>query len=95
MGAVLPCKLQDDGKEGLSLKGVAVMTKTAITPGTAKTVKTITVTSLSFVLLDDQKEAKMLSRTCHPLKLNPLFRHPEKMGVCCSTFRQVVRVGGS
>ena len=43
---------QDHGKGRLSLRGVAVMTETAMTAKTAKTVKTATVASLCFVLYD-------------------------------------------
>ena len=45
-----PCerdKTQDDGKGGLSLRGVAVTTKTAIT---AETAKTVTVASCSCIV---------------------------------------------
>ena len=42
---------QDDGKGGLSLRGVAVMTETAITATTAKTFKTVTVASLLSCIL--------------------------------------------
>ena len=41
---------QDHGKGGLSLKGVAVMTETAMTAETAKTVKSTTVASLCCIL---------------------------------------------
>ena len=41
---------QDHGKGGLSLRGVAVMTETAMTAETAKTVKTATVASLCCIL---------------------------------------------
>ena len=41
---------RDDGKGGLSLRGVAVMTKTATTAETARTVKTATVTSRHCIL---------------------------------------------
>ena len=41
---------QDHGKGGLSLRGVAVTTETAMTAETAKTVKTATVASLCCIL---------------------------------------------
>ena len=43
-------KSQDHGKGGLSLRGVAVMTETAMTGETAKTVKTATAASLCCIL---------------------------------------------
>ena len=42
----IPSLPQDHGKGGLSVRGVAVMTETAMTAKTAKTVKTATVASL-------------------------------------------------
>ena len=41
---------QDDGKGGLSLRGVAITTETATTAETAKTVKTVTVVSWHYIL---------------------------------------------
>ena len=47
---LLTTNFQDDGKGGLSLRGVAVTTETATTAITAKTVKTVTIASLSCFL---------------------------------------------
>ena len=73
---------QDHGKGGLSLRGVAVTTETAIT---AETVKTATVFLIVLYFVGKQKEGKVLSSTAKtvktakavmkatPLKLNPPF----------------------
>ena len=56
------CIGQDERKGGLSLRGVAVMTETAMTAETA------TVASLCSILQDKQKGGKVLSRTAKTVK---------------------------
>ena len=63
------------------------LTETATTAETAKTVKTVTAASWYCIFQEKQKEGKVLSKTVKtaktvmkatPLKLNPLFREPDK-----------------
>ena len=63
---------QAHGKRGgLSLRGVAVMTETAMT---TETVKTATVASLCCILKDKQKEGRVLSRTAKTVMKAPPVR---------------------
>ena len=99
-----PKHVQDDGEGGLSLRGVAVITETAITTETAKTVKPPRLPHCAVFCRTSKRRVRCSPEPPNPWKppkpswrpppLNstPLFRHPDMWLI--SRWMLVCKTGG-